>query len=766
MSRGEEVSGGPRPDAEAPLPTNSQPFEFTCSCLNVRVEGRAPLERLVPSKHDSGSSSRYQIWIGEEGETSKLASYVAWDQDDLKQERRNSTGVSSKPSSDTLSPCWRKCWACGTPLYLAAGKERFDAPVASEWVTIDLASGIRWGKDLIDDENDRLDRLPFSELRIALTSSTSSNFGRPPQTNFPAIYAPVSSNAEASQYLIPPVPDPFFLPPPFIPSHPHLRDLCDKAVVHLRRKHDELEHEVREYIHSKSREMMNAQEKVRKEVELLWGKYQAGPGAAEDPERRKSLDAPTPQTLGQERRDSRTGRSSSFKSATPLSAQSHGQTPSNPILMEAARNPAYPAGASLLSASLSANPYAATPPAPVADAVDDSLASVSKTYSKGSDARAVAMSHVFSVLDEAMASRGPSKVGMSMEDRYVETEYDEAQNEEAEGKDSWIDEESGRSLRAKGREMLDIPDVSTQGSTPRMPSKAQTSVDDKSTPKGKGKEKAVKFEDPKVEQLIRDDEVFEIEEEEEAAERDADDYVFDFDMDDSAPQDDPDDLVSATPPQPPRTFSRTRNMVEANLSRTFAADAPSHRSAWKRHLERGTSMFDSIRRPTEYSANDDDMSDNSISQLATSMPVAIALNPSRRRQGELPPRERKTSLTDREGILVPPLRVAMREMGISKTNALGLSPSNPGRSSRSPQRAKGSIVRSASVSREREQATSFKLDPGAVFESLADDADEDDEADGEDEGTLRDSKFIPPHELIRKEEGKQGPEVGWRSLAS
>ena len=62
------------------------------------------------------------------------------------------------------------------------------------------------------------------------------------------------------------------------------------------------------------------------------------------------------------------------------------------------------------------------------------------------------------------------------------------------------------------------------------------------------------------------------------------DYVFDFDMDDAAPQVDPDEPVSWTPPQPPRTFSRTRNMVEANLSHTFAADAPSHRSAWKRHL--------------------------------------------------------------------------------------------------------------------------------------------------------------------------------------
>ena len=225
------------------------------------------------------------------------------------------------------------------------------------------------------------------------------------------------------------------------------------------------------------------------------------------------------------------------------------------------------------------------------------------------------------------------------------------------------------------------------------------------------------------------------------------DYVFDLEVDEPTARPDPDDLVSATPPQPPRTFSRTRNMVEANLSHTFAADAPSHRSAWKKHLEQGTSMFDSIRRTSDTTSEEDSVG----SLLATSMPVAIAL---KRRTG-LPPMEPKTSLTDRQ-ILVPPLRAAMRNPGIG--NALGLSPSRPSRGTRRTSKT----TRSASASRERDQLASFKQDPGAVFESLADDAVESDE---EDQGTLRESKtFMPPHEVIKREEGRQ-PDVGWRSMA-
>ena len=63
------------------------------------------------------------------------------------------------------------------------------------------------------------------------------------------------------------------------------------------------------------------------------------------------------------------------------------------------------------------------------------------------------------------------------------------------------------------------------------------------------------------------------------------------------------------------------------------------------------------------------------------MPMTIAM-PRKARVGvaELPERERKTSLTDRTGILVPPLFAAMRERGIKAgSNSLGLAtPTPPG----------------------------------------------------------------------------------------
>ena len=238
---------------------------------------------------------------------------------------------------------------------------------------------------------------------------------------------------------------------------------------HLRRRHEELETEVREYIATKSKEMRDAEERVRAEVELLWEKYKSGPGKAEDLE---------PKTDTLERKRSRT------INGTQPSRPVDGAPPANPIMLEAARiNPV----GSLLAQSLSTNPYTA-PPAPVADSVDDSLAAASKTYGKGSDARAVAMSHVFSVLDEAMASRASGKVSMSLDDAYVETEYDEATNEEI-IKDSWIDDESAQ---------CDDEVPMTQGSTPRPKRDSRSKGKEEAPESRKGKEKAVKFEEPAV----------------------------------------------------------------------------------------------------------------------------------------------------------------------------------------------------------------------------------------------------------------------------
>lgn len=124
--------------------------------------------------------------------------------------------------------------------------------------------------------------------------------------------------------------------------------------------------------------------------------------------------------------------------------------------------------------------------------------------------------------------------------------------------------------------------------------------------------------------------------------------------------------------------------------------------------------------------------------------------------------ERKTSLSEKDGVLVPPLMAAMRERGVGG-NSLGLDvpPPRRGRKETAPIRK---TSRSASVSRERDQAMSYTADPGAALETLGD---EEEDSDEEEEvgGTLRDSKtFIPPH-LIGRKESRDG-EVGWRSMVA
>lgn len=239
-------------------------------------------------------------------------------------------------------------------------------------------------------------------------------------------------------------------------------------------------------------------------------------------------------------------------------------------------------------------------------------------------------------------------------------------------------------------------------------------------------------------------------------------------------KDDPTTTEAGSVPAPKESYiSRTRNMVEANLSKTLAADAPSHRAAW-RVIEQNSSIYHSLRRTSTDSLGSDTDS-STVSKLAMSMPMNIAAPRPARAASALVDLQRKTSLTDREGILVPSLIAAMRQRGIPSSNALGLSPSQAARPTREDQGASShrKTTRSGSVSRDRERDTarSFAADPGAVFESMAEDAvvesDEEEDEDGEQEGTLRESGFIPPHVLARRRASQEGgAEVGWRSLAT
>lgn len=218
------------------------------------------------------------------------------------------------------------------------------------------------------------------------------------------------------------------------------------------------------------------------------------------------------------------------------------------------------------------------------------------------------------------------------------------------------------------------------------------------------------------------------------------DYVFDMetDADGEAPVKVPQPEVKA-PNRPVRT------MVEDNLSRTFAADAPSHRAAW-----RAVEAKDLVWR--REAREDGDETDTS-SAFARSVPINV-IKPRRVES----PLQRKTSLTEREGRMVPSLIDAMRERGVD----------SQGHARTAPRAIAGSIgkpvttgvrrsSRSASGDRERELVKSFAADPGAMFESLAEGV-----VDEEEEETA----FVPPHVLAQRAAEREKASDGRRRLSS
>ena len=247
------------------------------------------------------------------------------------------------------------------------------------------------------------------------------------------------------------------------------------------------------------------------------------------------------------------------------------------------------------------------------------------------------------------------------------------------------------------------------------------------------------------------------------------DNVFDLEMEG-------DGSASAmdAPPANSSEAERPVDPFEKEISARYAAHAPSHRSAWKRpdNGQGGYSWY----RKGEFNANTDrgrdreiGVSDNEeqarISGLATSMPVHIAL-PKLRKPSGLVGLERKTSLSEKEGRLVPPLMAAMKQRGLDvpqqvQGQGLGLGPGQ----AKGPGQGQGQGEGGRRVS-----TTVGTMDPGVLhdLEILGQDEDgedeDEDEDDGDDgderdeerdqQGTLRQSGFIPPHVIARNRQAK------------
>jgi hypothetical protein len=352
----------------------------------------------------------------------------------------------------------------------------------------------QWGDKLSDLLNSHI--LPFSSLSLSLPSRSSS-FGKPPADPL-NIYPRVTTPTQfRRQHYIPPPPDPFFLPPPFIPSHPHLRDLCDQSIEYLRDRHAILEAEVQSFIAKKSDEMRKLEDTVRKEVEVLWQKYANVPGVAAELERSRSRSDTREADAREKKREIAVkfaapdkGPLTSSETPTPKGLSRSGSGASS---LAQAMSPTPAGGSSLLSASISANHFHAPPPRPSVEDKDEvtrSISELTKKYDTKSDARAVAMSYVFSSLDEAMAERAEAKrPGRTQTELEVRQTLNEDPSEVVENypegakridKDSWIDAE---------RRLLSTADGDADGTTPKP---AKKELKD-GTPKGK---RAVKFSEP------------------------------------------------------------------------------------------------------------------------------------------------------------------------------------------------------------------------------------------------------------------------------
>lgn len=199
--------------------------------------------------------------------------------------------------------------------------------------------------------------------------------------------------------------------------------------------------------------MRNLEDTVRNEVEALWNRFTHVPGVAAELDRSRS------RSTTRDGEDKRRQSVSKF-SPSPVGESTPTQTP-DPIKSSVPTSPT-PGGSSLLSASINANTFHAPPPPRVSDKVDDSILELSKTTDKNSDARAVAMSHVFSVLDDHMA-RGKRKTTSKEEPKKAKEDSDRldqiAEGSDTHGQDSWLEgekavaKEAGKTPRPSHREV-------------------------------------------------------------------------------------------------------------------------------------------------------------------------------------------------------------------------------------------------------------------------------------------------------------------------
>jgi len=372
---------------------------------------------------------------------------------------------------------WRKCWVCDTRVYSVKGKAANDnlAPI-NTWVDVDLSSRILVSADHHHrprraDETQYGDKIDAARQRTPQIYSglvlddlpTTSTFGRPPSSTTPVLYP--SEPQTPTNALLPPIPDPFFLPPPFIPNHPALREMCKAAVVALQERHDEIERDIRSYIVQRAQDMKRLEDQVRAEVEALWDRYVQGPLRGQDVDRRGSvtirMTGPAPRSTSNNvpppPSDSLENDAVGFERARSKDDLPSGVVPDPPSLGTQFNAHTAVAASSLLSASLANNAFHAPPPRRAAQNMVD-IEELAKTASRDAAlSREQAMSYAFSAMEEhagAGRRRRDSAEMAELKKARKETEAVEEEAEEREkGIDSWAAMERSQATKALTKEV-------------------------------------------------------------------------------------------------------------------------------------------------------------------------------------------------------------------------------------------------------------------------------------------------------------------------
>lgn len=460
--------------------------------------------------------------------------------------------------------------------------------------------------------------------------------------------------------------DPFFLPPPFTPSHPYFHDLTARATAKIEAQRQQTEREIREYIEEKRREIDRAETSIRFEVESAWKAFELA-------NRLKGINVDA-QPLAQP------------SSSAPPRRTSFGST-SRPR-MNASPSPAAQVSTgfppSLLSASLSANAFVRpdwqrSPRSPQ----DLGSNPITAPYHASKVDLDVAASLRVSNMPEfdrqennGMERRMRRRSGSSDMDPIVPRSPSESQS-------------SPRSKNgSEGRGEEDIELNPFAAST--QPSASSSYQDDERTPRTRTikdlgrslpevdelETTAAKDEAPSSRKRVTFQEPAPIEpaDEEDSDEADqrhveaaaatttpsaAADTVFDFEDHDKprAPPVDNEDAV-----EHPSSVAESARQVESKLIALVAGDAPSHRAAWRNNKRGLWQALGRTAKPSRRLLEDDTGGDNGIdeenlSPYASSVPIEIALPTHQANSLMLEP---KTSLTERAGVLVPPLKLAMR----------------------------------------------------------------------------------------------------------